>query len=281
MEGLKMKTYILHHNDADGFGAAYSAYLKFKDAAEYFPIDYGWEFPKLDDGSNVYILDFSIPREDLDKLVSRMNFVLILDHHKSAYENLAGHPNTFFDMTRSGAGIAWDYFQPHYPRPDFINYIEDQDLWKFSLPNSKLVRDSLTIIPQTLKDYIEAANVSIEDRIKEGEVVGKQIEYNLDRGIEYVHTVEVDEYKMLCVNVCLHQSNYGNRLLDMIDQYGCQFAGVYYRVNQNMVKFSLRSRKDFDVNLICKRFGGGGHMQAAGFEISLDKFDWKKISSKD
>ena len=123
---------------------------------EYFPINYGWVFPKLDNNSDVYILDFSISREHLDELVSRMNSVLILDHHKSALENLNGHPNCFFDMNRSGAGIAWDYFHPNVPRPDFINYIEDQDLWRFSLPDSEYVRNSLTMIPHTIKDYCEA-----------------------------------------------------------------------------------------------------------------------------
>lgn len=276
-----MKTYIIHHNDADGFGAAWSAYLKFGENAEYFPINYGWVFPKLDNNSDVYILDFSISREHLDELVSRMNSVLILDHHKSALENLNGHPNCFFDMNRSGAGIAWDYFHPNVPRPDFINYIEDQDLWRFSLPDSEYVRNSLTMIPHTIKDYCEASKMTLEDRIYEGKIIDKQIEYNLSRGIDYLHVMEIDEFRMLCVNVCLHQSNYGNRLLELIEKYNCHFAGVYYRVNQDFVRFSLRSKKDFDVSLVCKRFGGGEHFQAAGFDIALDRFNWKKISSKE
>ena len=77
--------YIIHHNDADGFGAAYSAFLKFGYAdTKYIPIDYGWPFPELEDGSEVYILDFSVPRDLLDQLCSRMSKVQILDHHKSA-----------------------------------------------------------------------------------------------------------------------------------------------------------------------------------------------------
>lgn len=40
-------------------------------------------------------------------------------------------------------------------------------------------------------------------------------------------------------------------------------------------KVSLRSKKDIDVSLIAKEFGGGGHKQASGFEV--DKFEPKKI----
>lgn len=272
--------YIIHHNDADGFGAAISAYLVFGDSANYISTDYGQTFPEIPEGSIVYILDYSIPIDDLDDLVKKCESVLILDHHKSAFEKLEGHPNCFFDMTRSGAGIAWDYFHPGKPRPAFIDYIEDQDLWKFSLPDSEYVRDSITIIPLTLSAFLEGMNVSIEDRIAEGKIVNKQIEYNLNRGIDYCHVIEIDEFKMLAVNVCLHQSNYGNKLLGMIKEYGCDFAGVYYRLNQDVVKFSLRSKNDMDVSLVCKRFGGGGHKQAAGFEVPVSQFDHKKVYSK-
>lgn len=271
--------YIIHHNDADGFGAAYSAFLKFGYAdTQYISIDYGWAFPKLEDGSEVYILDFSIPRDLLDSLCSRMKKVQILDHHRSAKIKLGDHPAAFFDMNRSGAGIAWDHFH-ETPRPDFINYIEDQDLNRLVLQSSEYVRQSLLVIPQTLEDYIRAADVSIEERISEGMILEKQLRYNLERGTEYIHTVDVDEFKMLCVNVCLHQSNYGTALLKKIDEYGCHFAGVYYRVNQTHVKFSLRSRKDFDVSAVCDRFGGGGHAQAAGFELPIERFDFKKVCS--
>lgn len=275
-----MKTYILHHNDADGFGAAYSAWKKFgfKDT-HYLPIDYGWTFPDLEDGSDVFILDFSIPRELLDALAARMNSVQILDHHKSAMLKLGNHPNAFFDMNRSGAGIAWDYFNPGVPRPDFINYIEDQDLNRLALPESEQVRTSLLVIPQTLEDFIVGSEMPIYERVKEGYILQKQIQYNLVRGLEYTHTIQIDEFKMLCVNVCLHQSNYGTELLKTVGAADCDFAGVWYRVNQDMIKFSCRSKKDFDVSLVCERFKGGGHPQAAGFEIPVSKFNFERVCS--
>ena len=38
-------------------------------------------------------------------------------------------------------------------------------------------------------------------------------------------------------------------------------------------KVSLRSRSDFDVSVVAKHFGGGGHRQASGFEC--DELPWR------
>ena len=38
-----------------------------------------------------------------------------------------------------------------------------------------------------------------------------------------------------------------------------------------MANVSLRSVGDYDVSAIAKTFGGGGHRNAAGFEVALDR----------
>src|SRR5574343_225105 len=207
-----MKTYILHHNDPDGFGAAYATWMKFGfNNVEYFSVDYGQVMPVLEDGSDVYILDFSYSRAIIDGLVARMNSVLVIDHHKSAYEALHDHPNAIFDMGRSGAGLAWDYFHKGIQRPDFINYIEDADLWTFNLPDSRYVKNSIYSINLTMENFIEAAKVPVTDRIREGKVLAAQVEHMIEMGFANAHVIKVDEFRMLCVNSCLLMSEPGNR----------------------------------------------------------------------
>lgn len=275
------KTYVLHHNDPDGFGAAYAAFKALgSENVEYIPVDYGRPRPELDDGSHVYILDFSYPRADLDRLVARMQSVLVIDHHKSAMLDLEGHPNAIFDMNKSGAGLAWDHFHPNTPRPDYINYIEDADLWRFALPDSKAVKNSLYQEDLTLEAFIKGAEKSIADRIAEGIVIQKVIDHNLQMGFEVMHTLTIDEFTMLAVNSCLHMSEFGNALFTKFrKEKKADFAGTYYRYTPNTYKFSLRSVGDFDVSVICKRFGGGGHKNAAGFELPVDKFNGTFILS--
>lgn len=269
------KTYVLHHNDPDGFGAAYAAFKALGSKnVEYIPVDYGRPRPELEDGSNIFILDFSYPRADLDRLVERMQSVLVIDHHKSAMLDLEGHPCAIFDINKSGAGLAWDHFHPNTSRPDYINYIEDADLWRFALPDSKYVKNSLYQEDLTLDAFIRGAEKSITDRISEGRVIQKVIDHNLQMGFDVMHTLAIDEFTMLAVNSCLHMSEFGSALFTkFLKEKKADFAGTYYRYTQNTYKFSLRSVGDFDVSVICKRFGGGGHKNAAGFEVPIDKFN--------
>src|SRR5205807_2421923 len=82
---------------------------------------------------NVIMVDFSYKRAVLENMARTVNSILILDHHKTAAEDLAGLPplpgfptwreaawngklsqsirmSALFDMDRSGAALAWDYF---------------------------------------------------------------------------------------------------------------------------------------------------------------------------
>ncbi len=63
-----MKPLVIYHaNCADGFGAAFAAWLKFGDEAEYVPFKYGEDgmrfktlFQLGDPKRDIYILDFVI-----------------------------------------------------------------------------------------------------------------------------------------------------------------------------------------------------------------------------
>ena len=275
-------TYILHHDDADGFGAAAAAFKRLGQGSHvrYIAVDYGRAMPDMEDGSTVYILDYSYPRAVLEELNARMKSVTVIDHHKSAMLDLEGLPYAIFDMNKSGAGLAWDYFNPDEPRPAFINYIEDSDLYKFALPDAKYVRLALFQIELDLEVYVDMLYVDILDLIYDGKTLEKMLIQNLEMGFKTRHVIEVDEYKMLAVNVCLHMSDFGNQLFTKyLAESGADFAGVYYRMDDDKIKFSCRSVGDFDVSLICKRFGGGGHKNASGFEIPVDSFNGRKITS--
>jgi hypothetical protein len=59
---------IYHGNCNDGFCAAWVAWLKFGDKAEYISANYGDEPPPVDSEDILYIVDFSYPRDILLKL---------------------------------------------------------------------------------------------------------------------------------------------------------------------------------------------------------------------
>lgn len=126
---MKKPLIVYHSPCPDGFAAAYAAWLRFGDKADYLGADHGVHTELDVDGRAVYVLDFSFPRPMLEDIRVKAQSLVILDHHKTSQEDLAEFPGAVFDMTKCGARMAWEYFHPDKPAPKLIDYIEDRDLW--------------------------------------------------------------------------------------------------------------------------------------------------------
>jgi uncharacterized protein len=162
-----MKPLVIYHADCtDGFGAAFAAWLVLGDEAEYLPIHHG-EVKTPEDfdrkvslaakNNDVYILDFSFPREVMNALFKNANRVSWLDHHKTAFEmwypewvlyneTASCFEDTFspggkhyikLDNTKSGALLAWEYFHPDTEAPMLIKHIDDRDRWQFMIEGTE------------------------------------------------------------------------------------------------------------------------------------------------
>jgi oligoribonuclease NrnB/cAMP/cGMP phosphodiesterase (DHH superfamily) len=117
---------IYHGNCTDGFTAAWVA-ARALGATELYPAEYGKEPPyELARGRQVYVVDFSYPRERLERLRATCKSLVVLDHHKTAEADLRGLDYCTFDMNRSGAVLAWDHFHREEPRPWLVDYVEDR-----------------------------------------------------------------------------------------------------------------------------------------------------------
>ena len=89
-----MENFILYHAECnDGFASALVYHrereIPHKDKMKhfYYPVKYGDPFPKdLKDNSCVYILDFSYSAKELLELSTRMKQVIVIDHHKTAFD---------------------------------------------------------------------------------------------------------------------------------------------------------------------------------------------------
>lgn len=149
-------TIILYHADClDGFGAAYAAWKRFADHAEYLPCQHGEVFDWLSlAGRRVYILDFSFPRTILEAMAKIAEHVTLIDHHHSAARDwqvelgndpakvatMYQHPDLpltlHFDLQQAGCVLAWQFFHPLQPAPSGLNLIADRDMWRSALPDS-------------------------------------------------------------------------------------------------------------------------------------------------
>jgi len=278
-----------HANCTDGFGAAY-VFHKFMEKnyeeVKYIPSEYGKTSIDLGEakGADVFVLDFSFSKEMLLAAVAHVSELTIIDHHKTAKEDLAdwldGNAppkiNLFFNMEKSGAGLAWDIFAPDgMDRSQLVNYIEDRDLWKFALQHSKQInayvgnrmrnfaayrdmeveieqdKDSVAFIGQQLKDY--------DQRICE------DIANNLARNCTF-YTPD-GPITGLIANCTGH---FASEVGNILAKRSGTFGATYFTDPNGNTKVSLRSIGDFDVSKLAQRYGGGGHRNAAGFVMYSD-----------
>ncbi|BAW19142.1 putative phosphoesterase [Ralstonia phage RP31] len=142
-----MTIYVLHHADSDGRFAAYAAWRHFKDnigidvsTIQFREVQYKQPFPYDIDSftkeDQVYILDFSYDRQTLDKVYEKVGLLKVLDHHATAEEQLKAAPYAFFDKTKSGALLAWEYFFPDSSAPLACLLVDDFDMWAWKYPDT-------------------------------------------------------------------------------------------------------------------------------------------------
>ena len=221
--------------------------------------------PPAVEGKTVAILDFAYDLSTMRILSSTCKDVMVIDHHKTNQQDLKEFPNAIFDMNRSGAGMAWDFFHPSTPRPPLIDYIEDRDLWKWSLPKSKEFSAGLTLVPHDFKEYQKLEDKTCFDEImRKGELILEHSETCIKQVCKSATFRKFKGFHIAMVNTSRWMSEVGNMLAEKSD-----FAFVwYYDHKRKHVKVSLRScGMNADVSTIAQTFGGGGHYNAAGFTL--------------
>jgi uncharacterized protein len=259
-----MSVYVLYHQEcADGFGAAYAAWKKFSDQAEYVPVKYGEEPPEMPEGIDVYIVDFSYPRGVLEDMAHRQRSLVVLDHHKSAESELEGLDFARFDMEKSGAVMAWECFHPEVPVPDLLLYVEDRDLWRLALPDSRKINAAISSFAHEFITWDNLRMSGVLNLVKEGEAILRAQALLVARSCRDARIVEIAGYEVPAVNATCHQSEIGHRLLKLYPER--PFSASYRDDAEGVRVWSLRSRGDFDVSEVARSLGGGGHKAAAGF----------------
>jgi len=284
---------IYHANCTDGFGAAFCAWLKFGDEAEYIPMNYGEQAEFDVANREVYILDFSFPREVMDHIFKHAKYVVWLDHHKTAFEmwlnnyekvcmhvcNIYG-PTTpceiVLNVNKSGALLTWEHFNSGIEPPLFIKLIDDRDRWQFKLPQSKAFHTAMSMRKpwsfESWKNEFAGPQdyfYDISELLSQGELLllyqKQQVESLAKYGRRAAIPFEPGSCQGLAVNTSVHMSEVGHELANQSGTFGL----IWYLGENGQAKVSLRSNGDYDVSAIAKQFGGGGHRNAAGFSIDV------------
>jgi hypothetical protein len=272
---------VYHSPCLDGFTAAWACWLVHPEA-EFVPGVYGQEPPDCA-GRDVYLLDFSYKRSVMEKIYHVANSITVLDHHKSAQAELEGFAGSdvrvVFDMEKSGARLAWEWFHPGVEVPLLVQLVEDRDLWRFALPNSKELNAAFFSYDYDFATWNHLADMEADTQMYHWQVIaGKAIERAHQKNVkELVLKLRHERDFMQCVPEvygarCVPCANlpytYASDAANLMAE-GVPFAATYCQDADGQYVFSLRSKEDgADVSVIASRYGGGGHKHAAGFRVA-------------
>jgi len=286
-----------HNNCADGAAAATAIYLYLtglhgkNDVSVHF-VNYGDGKHMLVDvtDANVYIVDFSFPRDDIVKMAGLARHITVLDHHKTALADLGidvswkpSNVDITFDMQRSGCMLAWAWTQEQRKAagtaelaevPALYAYVQDRDLWQFKLPYSKEVSAYIANGVQGVERFEQLLYEFATDMHRVINIGTALYNYQLDiarKALKNAVLVKAqDGTPFVLVNATTVISETCHMALEQRPEaaFSCSYFDNYVD-GKRIVSLRGRDSDDFDVSVIAKRFGGGGHKKAAGFSLPL------------
>lgn len=270
---------IIYHGDCpDGFGAAWAAWKKFGDTALYIPVQHRSMPPAEIEGRDVFTIDYAYPAEVVEKeILPKAKSLTIIDHHVTAQGAVALAPGSVFDNDHSGAYLSWTYFHPGEPVPKLISYVEEGDLWKVSLPFSKEVNHVLNLRDFGFEEWSKLAQklenpASFEEIVAQGTLLAEKMRKLVAKIVDNAEEIEFEGHKCLLANSPFYVSEVGAALVGKLPP-----MGIIWSRRKKRVVVSLRGDGTIDLTEIAKRYGGGGHRNAAAFSWDEEEFlEFKK-----
>lgn len=291
-----------YHNDADGkcagFWVYYRAYLE--PDIEFIEISYEKPFPMntILPNEQIYIVDYSIMPNEMRELLKITKDVTWIDHHKTAierykdfeydirgirYDGIAGCMLTYCyltHMTNGGRGEIKPFdIQMTKDAPLFTKLIADWDVWKFDFGD--MTRCFITAFncgnfdPQS-REWLRFGSEKSREVCHMAREGLNMLKYRDGWAKEYLKRFgfEVNFEGLNCFAVNLGNCN--SEYFKSIPE-GKYDAFMPFAYNGEKWTVSMYSKTN-DVSDICKKYGGGGHAQAAGF--TCEELPFKKKSIK-
>jgi hypothetical protein len=253
--------------------------LYYEGKAEFLGLDHGdiksvEDLPALS-GRAVYILDFSFSPEILRGIEERATKLVMLDHHKSAAEKLTGFSCrcgvVHFDMSKSGARLAWEFFQSDKPVPDLVRFVEDRDIWAWQYPESK---GFLAALDMERFDFVRWAEIAMFSPVQltsfmaRGAAMDEKFSKLAADIAEGAQPIAFNGQHGLMVNA---PGVFHSLVGDLLSAKSGTFALMWSAGKGGVIKVGLRSQPGFDCIPLAESMQGGGHAQACGFKMPTDR----------
>lgn len=302
-----MKVLIVYHKvDLDGVFSAAVAKMKYESRG-YECVLYPWTYGDSMDGIEekvagdidiLTLVDLSFP--DNERKLLEFNLLcpygaVWIDHHATAIEqcrdlNICGKR----EIGTAACELTWKYMFPNRDVPLLIQYLSAYDVWnkdRFEWDDVMAVqyamRGRVGLNVKSAQNYLEyyrnetnELQLSFMDGlIKEGaSILGYLSRKNKSECEIYSFEAEFMGFKAICMNTLDFNSTTFESVWDP-NKYDLMLP---FAVKSNgKVRCSLYTTKpEINCGEIAKALGGGGHRQAAGFEIDFESMEFRNLINK-
>ena len=280
-KGGEMKVFY-HSSDLDGHCSGAIVSLMHPEC-ELIGINYGDDFPwdSIKEKEIVFMVDFSLqPFEDMERLnhISKLTWI---DHHKTAinqaYDRGFLANQQVLETNKAACELVWDFFHPGVHN-EAVRLLGRYDVW--DLQTGTLELQSGLRMHNTFPE-----NRELWTRLLEGDV--SFLEETLQTGKILLQKKEIDDkiYAQACAFeteldglrcIALNRGLTNSKILDSVYDPEIHDAMLIFVWRKSKWTVSLYSdQPQVDVSKICKKRGGGGHDNAAGFQCKKLPFDLK------
>jgi oligoribonuclease NrnB/cAMP/cGMP phosphodiesterase (DHH superfamily) len=270
-----------HSADFDGICSGAIVKRKFSDCYVY-GINHGQDFPwdMIQEGETVVMCDYSLNGEDMEKLNKLTDFIWI-DHHSSAIntvKNTGLEIEGLREVGKAACELTWEYYYPDKPIPRTVKYLGRYDVWDFSNEDVEKFQYGMRTIPSDItrpyridefwESMFDDTNEYIDEIIDMGKVVLLYTKSEYERYIRsYGFVTKFEGMRTLACNRGMTGSKLFNSIYKQDELYDIMLAFVKLSHDPYMWTVSIYTESDdIDCSVIAKKYGGGGHQKAAGFQ---------------
>lgn len=250
--------------------------------------DYGEPIPELPQGEAIIMVDVTFPIPVIKQLQLEHD-VVIIDHHASFIEawsleelSLISRIGGRLQTGKAACELTWEYLFPRVPTPEWIILLGMYDTWR---NENKFYWDT-RILPfqygmRTLvnspEDIVKYNSVDTEEIIRDGIAITSYVKqsdlYNCSRN---AFVIDFEGLRTICVNTVATSTATFESIYDPLKHdlmMGFNYTGEFWKI-------SLRSPGIVNCFKLAQKYDGGGHPDAAGFQVmdinEIIKNKWAK-----
>lgn len=227
----------------------------------------------IDAADLIFCLDFNSPARmgDLaEAITSAKKPIVVVDHHQQPADFAQGY---YCDDTASSTAemiyrlceaLNWEQFIDHNAAIClYTGIVTDTGSFRFSSVSPRLMRIAADLMEKGIdhtKIYREVFDSNTLERLKlRGFALSEKLELLSDSATAFIALEEKE----------LEEFNYQKGDTEGLVNYALSIDGVglaaFFSEKDGMIKISLRSKGNYDVNQLARtHFEGGGHINAAG-----------------